>query len=268
MKSHVRYSEEELTWLKANYGILGSKACAFHLHRSVNSVRQTANSLGCHVPLSLQRKLHSETLTQSFIPTILPETFQNVKIKEVAYVLGLLWAEGWVQNKSDYSINIKMIEEDFREILPVFYTIGEWKQYHYFPQNRKPTIQLRVSGKSLVDFFLSVDYHVKSSSPATKVLSLVPNTFKKYWWRGYFDGDGHIRSSHPYRIEFASSWNQDWSFLPSEFPFKISVITGTHSYSKARIWKKEDIIRFGSWIWENWDGIGLTRKYNEFSKLL
>ncbi len=189
MKSHKRYSEEDLNWLKANYSILGSKKCAHQLQHSVNSVRQTANALGCYVPSSLQRKLHSDTLIRSFTPTILPDTFREVKTKEVAYVLGILWAEGWVQNQSDYSINIKMIEEDFVELLPIFYALGEWKQYKYTPKNRKPTIQLRVSGKSLVDFFLSMDYHVKSNAPATKILSIIPEHLKKYWWRGYFDSN-------------------------------------------------------------------------------
>ncbi len=34
------------------------------------------------------------------------------------------------------------------------------------------------------------------------------------------------------------------------------------------IWKKLEVIKFGTMIWERWDGIGLSRKYHEFSKML
>ena len=262
-----RYTLDEKEWLIKNYASLGYKKCMERLGRSKASVCQTAIKLGVQIPLSLRNKRHSETLINKFTPTILPETFANVNTKEIAYVLGILWAEGWIQANSDYSVNIKMIEEDFIEILPIFYTLGEWKQYRYSPKNRKPTIQLRVSGKSLVDFFLTMNYQTKSNYPATKILSIIPESLKKYWWRGYFDGDGHIHSSHPYRIQFTSSWDQDWSFLPN-IPFHVYVTRGKHSYSKAMIWKKSEIIQFGTMIWKDWDGIGLSRKYNEFSKLI
>jgi hypothetical protein len=263
-----RYTNEEMEWLKENYPILGSKKCMEYLHRSKSSICQTARRLGCSVSSSLKNKLHSDTLIHNFRPTILPDTFLNVNTKETAYVLGLLWADGWVQHTNDYSINIKLIKEDFIELLPVFYSLGEWKRYDYFPKNRKPTIQLRVSGKSLVDYLLNLDYHSKSISPATKVLSTIPNHLIKYWWRGYFDGDGHIRSIHPYRLEFSAPWNQDWSFLPTKYPFSISITTGKRSYSKARLTSKGHILEFGTMIWKNWDGIGLYRKYNKYMELL
>ena len=154
------------------------------------------------------------------------------------------------------------------EIEWIFYKLGEWRKYSGTPPNRKPTTQLRVSGKSLVDCLLEMDYHSKSNSPATKVISSIPLHLRKYWWRGYFDGDGHIHASHPYRMEFSSTWNQNWSFLPREYPFKISIVRGKHSYSRASLNSKTESIRFGTMMWEGWDGIGLPRKYNEFKKLL
>lgn len=262
-----RYTSDEKLWLKENYSLLGSHKCAEHLNRTLASVRHTANKMGCHIPLSLRNELHSKTLIQSFTPAILPDIFANVNTKEVAYVLGMLWADGWIQHTSDYSINIKLVSEDFIKILPIFYSLGKWNRYDYFPKNRKPTIQLRVSGKSLTDYFLKLDYHSKSNSPATKVLSTIPPHLKKYWWRGYFDGDGHIRSTHPYRLEFSSSWDQDWSFLPVEYPFTISITKGKHSYSKVRLCSKSEIFKFGSMMWDDWDGIGLQRKYDEYIKL-
>ena len=262
-----RYTNNEREWLKQNYSVLGSQACSTYLSRSLSSVRQTANHMGCYVPLSLRNDLHSKSLTEAFIPSILPEVFSDVNTKEAAYVMGILWADGWVQNKNDYSINIKLIKEDFISILPTFNALGIWKQYEYYPKNRKPTLQLRCSGKSLVDVFISTGYQNKSYLSAFNVIAKIPTKLQKYWWRGYFDGDGHIHATHPYRIEFSSAWNQDWSFLPSNFSFEVTVTRGKNSYSKARLCSKSEIIKFGTFMWGGWDGIGLLRKYKEFQKL-
>lgn len=263
-----RYTDKEKEWLKTNYSILGSRKCAEHLGRSKPSICQMAARLGCSIPQSLRNKIHSQTLIRKFMPSILPDTFIRVKTKETAYVMGILWADGWIQNKNDYSVNIKLVEEDFIEILPIFYKLGEWKQYKYFPKNRKPTIQLRLSGKSIVDIFSKLGYENKSHISANTVIDTIPTDLIPYWWRGYMDGDGHITSKHPYRLEFASAWNQDWSFLPKDIPFKISITRGKHSYSKATLTSKKEIIRFGNMIWSNLDKIGLSRKYGKYRELL
>lgn len=264
-----RYTIEEKNWLKENYPLLGSKKCMEHLNRSNPSICQTARKLGCVVSRSLRNKLHSETLISKFSPSILPEVFENVNTKEAAYVMGILWADGWTQASNDYSINIKLVKDDFIELLPIFDKLGNWKRYDYYPKNRRPTIQLRLSGKQIVDIFNKLGYNTKSYSSANTVLSTIPDNLKKYWWRGYFDGDGHIRSSHPYRLEFSSAWNQDWSFLPLEYPFKISITkSDKSSYSKAKLCSKSEILKFGNMLWNEWDEIGLSRKYNEFMKLM
>jgi hypothetical protein len=265
-----RYTEIELKWLKSNYPILGSHECAARLGRPLSSVRQTANNLGVRIPKSLVKELMSKSRIKKFIPTISPHIFENVNTKEVAYVLGIMWADGWITNKNYYSIDIKLVKEDFELILPIFEKLGKWKKYEYHPKNRKPTIQLRASGKSLVDVFLNMDYHTKSYTSAEKVLSKIPKNLQKYWWRGYFDGDGHIKVANDgyKRLELSSAWNQDWSFLPKEIPFKIKVTRGKNNYSKATLSSKENILKFGNFVWKNWDGLGMERKYKEFKKLI
>ena len=113
-KRHMkRYTLEEKIWLKENYSLLGSNKCSEFLKRPLSSVRQTANKMGCKISLKLRNELHSKTLINNFIPSILPSIFKNVKIKEVAYILGLLWADGWIKYKNSYDVNIKLISEDF-----------------------------------------------------------------------------------------------------------------------------------------------------------
>ncbi len=261
-----RYTIEEKDWLKSNYSNLGSKTCAKYLNRPISSIRKTANKLGCYVSLQVRNKLHSNTLVESFIPSILPDTFINVKNKETAYVLGILWADGWISTSKNYSINIKLIEKDFLDILPVFHSLGSWKEYRYSPLNRNPTLQLRLSGKKLIDFFISMDYDKKSIKSAIKIISHIPADLQQYWWRGYFDGDGYISPKHPYRLNFCSSINQDWSFLPEKYNFYIKNTKGKYSYSKAELYSKDKILEFGNMIWKDWN-IGLNRKYKKFQYL-
>lgn len=264
-----RYTEIELKWLKNNYPILGSHECAAHLGRPLSSVRQTANNMGVRIPKSIAKELMSKSRIKKFIPTISPHIFENVNTKEAAYVLGIMWADGWITNKNYYSIDIKLVKEDFTEILPIFEKLGDWKKYEYHPKNRKSTIQLRASGKSLVDVFLNMDYHTKSYTSAAKVLSKIPKDLQEYWWRGYFDGDGHIKIKSGYhRLEISSGWNQDWSFLPKHIPFKIVVKKSPKSsYSKVILSSKKNILEFSKFLWKTQDGIGLTRKIEEFNKI-
>jgi hypothetical protein len=263
------YTLKELNWLKENYPVKGSHACALHLNRPLASVRQTANNMGVHVPKELRNKLHSNTLIKKFIPTISPDIFRKVNTKEAAYVMGILWADGWIVNKNYYSVDIKLVKEDFDVIMPIFNKLGTWKKYEYFPKNRKPVVQLRVSGKEIVDIFLSLGYDAKSHNSAKTVLMHIPKKLREYWWRGYFDGDGHIKIGVGgyKRLELASAWNQDWSFLPRNVPFKINIVTGKNSYSKARLSSRKNILKFGNFIWKTRDRIGLSRKYEEFNKL-
>lgn len=269
-KRHMkRYTLDEKNWLKENYSRLGSQKCSEILKRPLSSVRQTANKMGCHISIEFRNKLHSNTLIRNFIPSILPSIFKEVKLKEVAYILGLWWADGWIEYKDNYSVNIKLISDDFDDIEWIFYKLGDWKKYiRKATLGHKQTTQLRLSGKELVDYLISLDYHTKNKS-AIKILNTIPNNLKIYWWRGYFDGDGHINSQHPYRLMFSGPHNQDWSFLPPKYNFRKKIIIGKHSFSSMTLIRKNEIYDFGSFIWKNrnTDGIGLERKYNKFLEL-
>jgi hypothetical protein len=261
-----RYTLEEKSWLKNNYSILGSHECAKILGRPLASIRITANNMGCYIPLELRNNLHSKTLIKKFTPSILPSTFKDVNTKETAYILGLLWADGWITYKDSYSVDIKLISKDFDNIEWIFFKLGEWKRYiRKETTGHKQTTSLRLSGKELVDYLISLDYHTKYQS-AIKVINTIPEELKCYWWRGYVDGDGYIHPNHPYRLGFSGPHNQDWSFLPKEYNFRKNIVIGKHSFSNAILIRKKEIYDFGSFIWKTYedDKIGLKRKYDKF----
>lgn len=208
----------------------------------------------------------------TFKPSLDIEILKKVNRPEAAYVLGLLWADGWIQNTNDFSINIKLVSEDFKYIEWIFDSLGKWKKYKYNPKNRKPTTQFRTSGKNLVDYLISIGYKTKSFDSASDVLNTIPDHLKHYWWRGYFDGDGHISGKHPYRLEFASGYEQDWSFLPKDFNFKIirTIRKNNNKYSKAQIYSKATIKKFGDFIYRGFtsDNIGLPRKFITYDGII
>lgn len=264
-----RYTKEEKDWLIENYGLMGSHYCAKYLNRPLSSIRQTANTLGCKVSIKKRNELHSKTLITKFESGVKSEIFKKIEKSEAAYVLGLLWADGWITNKNSYSVNIKLISEDFNEIKWIFYKLGKWKEYNYNPKQRKATTQLRVSGKEITDYLVSLGYSEKEKS-AQKVIETIPINLRHYWWRGFFDGDGYLSVSKCKRMGFSGPINQDWSFVPKNFKITkyIHPIKG-HKSSKAMLYNKEDILNFANYIYNNAknDRIYLPRKYKKFQML-
>ena len=270
MNTRHRYTESELNWLKINYPLLGSKNCAQLLKTSVNSIRSICSKHGYKVPRETRDKLHSETNLANFKPTIDINKLKYVNDPKSAYILGLLWADGWITNKNSYSIDIKLVTKDFDEIEWIFNSIGTWKKYQYHPKGRQRITHLRASGKSIVDYLISIGYESKSYLSANMVLNTIPENLHRYWWRGYLDGDGHIKKKS-YLISFCSGYEQDWSFLPKSFPFKIiKTQTEKGSYSKAILSQKINVIKFGSFLYNNAenDKIFLPRKYHSFLRIM
>jgi len=50
----------------------------------------------------------------------------------------------------------------------------------------------------IYDFLSENNYKEKSYVSATKILNKIPNNLKKYFFRGYFDGDGSIYKYEKY----------------------------------------------------------------------
>jgi len=264
-----RYTKEDKAWLVIHYPLLGSRACAAKLGHSTNSVKATAYKLGIHVQNEIRKQMHLKGVRQNFIPSVDEKQFMQVKTPEVAYLLGLLWADGWVVSKKTFSVDIKLVSEDMRPLEKIFFATGNWRKYQHAPIGRKPTTHLRASNKKLVEYLVSLGYKAKSYLSARRVLESVPDHLKHYWWRGYLDGDGFI-SKTQYIIQFSSGYDQDWSFLPKEIPFRIEQYSwGRCKASKAIISQKEWVLKLGEFIYQgaDKDGLYLPRKREAFLRM-
>lgn len=97
--------------------------------------------------------------------------------------------------------------------------IGKWSiQKRKRNKNWAETTAFVTNNKELYTFLLNNDYDKKSYCEPTKILSKIPDEFKHYFWRGYFDGDGSAgligRGSY---IEFSSTYDYQYSELISLF---------------------------------------------------
>lgn len=202
------------------------------------------------------------------------DIFRNITKPEVAYLLGLIWADGCIyykKNKYRYDINIVNKIEDALVFNKIAQTIGEWN--FYLTQKGKMGA-IVAHNKDICEFLIENDYLSKSSLSANKILSRIPEHLKHYWFRGLLDGDGCIYVKYnptSLRLEISSSFEQDWSYMVDlctklNIEYKILKRTAKNTkykFSTFLIRKLNCIMSFCDYVYRGFDNdkIGLQRKF-------
>lgn len=212
--------------------------------------------------------------------------FENIEDKEIAYILGLLWADGHVSfanNKSKTPIvkHSSKPEDNliFKQILK---HSGNWnsfttKNIGSYAKTLKLISINWVSSRVFGDFLIENQYRDKTVSPEL-ILSKIPDNLKVYWFRGYFDGDGSvtIKNKGHHSIAFTGNKAQDWKFIVDVFnyikieKYKIRTIESRGGKSsQIRISNKKDLIKFENYLYHDYDeyNLGLLRKRVQFTLL-
>ncbi len=210
----------------------------------------------------------------------------NISNKEIAYILGLLWADGHVTfaNNQAKTPIIKHSAKDsdniiFKKILDFS---GEWNTFtcnNIGTYAKTPkTISINwVSDRKFGEFLIDNQYRDKISSPES-ILNKIPDKLKLYWFRGFFDGDGSvtIKKKGHHSIAFTGNEKQDWKFIIDLFQlinisnYKIRIVESRGGKSsQIRISNKRDLILFENYIYSDYDEIelGLDRKRCQFKNL-
>ncbi len=237
---------------------------------------QAARELG-RQPQSFCYRLNQEERTIVRLPSsyrLNPERFETVTTPEVAYVLGLLWADGYLR-KTYYTITIELQLTDMLVVKPTFDKVGDW---HYHERTRKgrtrPVARLNVANQRVHELLCSWDYLEKSLLSPTKVLTHIPSSLQPLFWRGYIDGDGSFyQKGGMCQMSLAGSFDQDWSAqlaMCEALGVKATVQHCTsklgHRSSCVRITSRFGIERIGDWVYQTYkeDQIGLARKHAKF----
>lgn len=264
-KTLKRLSLADLDFIKEHYPENGASFCAEKLHRSAGVITSVAMRLGVKV---------------KNITNIIEDKYINMT-KEMAYVLGLLWADGHLCKRGNsYIVKISNVENDVIDFEKNFYEIGRWTKMYKEKQKSGWQNQAVLSNfdYNFCKFLEENDYLAKFGASADKILSKIPNNLKNYWLLGYLDGDGCIyhKGSQCY-VSFTSCKEQNWNFLKKVFnemglefserkvfsKKKDEIIGSTIIISSFRIYK---LLKFFYKNYEK-DGIGLSRKYKKFKSI-
>lgn len=185
-----RWNEEEIAYLKENYGVKNSREIGLFLDRSMDSVQIKARKLG----LRVEKKYNFNR-----------DFFETIDNHEKAYWLGFIVADGYVLNDSErrnYELGISLKDSD-RDHLKKF---NKSIQGNFEVKTRKRNIdilertgspkeynlcEIRVYSKKYVN---DLSQYSVVQGKTYKDINL-PNLSDDLMWsyiRGYLDGDGHI----------------------------------------------------------------------------
>lgn len=200
---------------------------------------------------------------------------------EFAYYLGWMWGDGACRHKGlGYQQSLEVQESDGLEIVKFFETFCKPSKRFRHRKGRKPTIIINLYDFILGKFLEENDYEEKSQKPPTKILNFLPIELHEYWFRGFFEADGHasfkeqsVKGYMLSSIEFYAPINQDWEFLQN-FLAKNGIKMksskrerNTGSSSIAGFSQQPQIIKFIDSVYSNNSSICLSRKYKTLMEM-
>jgi DNA-binding transcriptional regulator WhiA len=106
---HCELSPEDVSFIKTNYLLLGPTKCSAALSKPYEAIRRKARHLGLTRPGAKHKKPAEYKVN--------PEIFSNPNCAEAAYILGLLWADGYLKNtQRSRQIVIECVQRDVEEM--------------------------------------------------------------------------------------------------------------------------------------------------------
>jgi len=293
MRTH--FTADDIAFIKKNYPEKGSVFCGEQLNKTSRMIISWCAKH--NIRISEQRRIfksienikkaQEKSRNKSYEKfNVNPSHFLNITTKEVAYILGLLWADGYIHTRGmgkDNSIRLSMQSEDLDSLLWVFDAIGKWGQYRYTQKNRKPQTHLMTQNRVIVEFLIKCGYGNKSGGSPQLILNKIPDELLLYWFRGFIDGDGCFyinKKNYNKQFSVSSTYDQDWTFFKNlcsrlnikTYSIKQSkrlVLNKEQKYSHLRITNKNDIIKLGNFIYNGFqvDRMGLLRKFNKYQEI-
>lgn len=200
---------------------------------------------------------------------------------EFAYYLGWMWGDGTCRHKTNsYRQSLEIQKEDGLEIVKFFETFCTPSKTFRHRKNRKPTMNISLYDQILGQFLKENDYEEKSKKSPTKILNFLPLELHEYWFRGFFEADGHasfreqtIKGYMLSVIQFYAPIHQDWEFLSNflnkkNIEIKISKRERKSGQSStASFCKKDQVLKFIECIFSKNIYMALQRKYQILMKM-
>lgn len=210
--------------------------------------------------------------------------FKIIDTKEKAYILGFIYADGYITdtNKLGISLNIKdeIILKNIKNELKSEYPLHYFKSS--YSKNYKPTKKVRFLINS-VDIYNDLKELgcLENKSDILKFpIKKIPQYLISHFIRGYFDGDGSIYNSIKYKNNNVHCYpgfsfigtNEFLTEVIKNLPFKTKAKLYKEKRTDKNVWefKTTGIKRskiFYTWLYKN-ANLYLPRKKNKFEELL
>lgn len=285
--------KEQIEYVINNYYNIGPKKCSENLNIKYSRVIHIADRFNLKVSKKCNSKNRSLGQIKRFENyekpyeeySVNPNVFINCITNEAAYVLGLLWADGYISNSGrNRYIRIECLSSDMEHFSKILNKTGNWNYSNRIRKNekglnKKPVTVANISNEPLYEFLTSVDFSEKSTESPDKMISLFKkDNLIKSFILGVIDGDGCFYFNKKYGLRqftITSSFNQDWNYVEeifkkSEIKYKIIRRENkTSGYSQIRVLNRENIKKIGDYIYgEETIEYGLQRKIEKFKKII
>ncbi len=262
--------------LKTNYEKKGGAYCACLLGRSITSVHMKSNKLNLKTNKSVGRIGKKRGVYMREVKEVEANKLIVPITKEACYVLGFLWADGWItkSEKHEHITGCQIVSDDYAVIKNTIFKVFNWKIYYRNRPGKKPSTMFRTNNSALFLFLKTHDYDKKSWTAPSLILSQIPEKLRCFWWRGYFDGDGCFYNGKVKQATISGAYSQDWKCaqelcLSLGCSFSVSQQSSIKgSSSRFRLTNIDAIKKFGRYIYSRSTEIGLVRKLEKFQKMV
>lgn len=249
------WTQEKENIIRDNYTEKGSHFCADLCNLTTSQVRSKATELG--IPA---KKVEDKIDINYFITSF---------TKESVYILGMLYGDGFVDHKK---VSLGLIKTDLVEVKSIFETVGKWSYFERQLPKRQLFATITTHSKSFNNHLVKYGYREKSFKSADKIIATLPRELVYLFYRGFFDADGCICIEKNYpRCTFAGDYKQDWSFITKlldeiGITYLESRIISKSGHKSSRVSFKK-CQKFMDYIYQDYEGIGLSRKFNKFQEM-
>ena len=264
-----KWTEKEINFLKENYPNNGGDYCLKKLDRPKSSIYTKANKLGLKLNGTALSIKQSSNGSKNKVKVF------NYKNKIDVYILGLLWADGYLHpNKNRLELEIN--SNDFSDI-NVLFEEEIWSKYYRSRKGRGSVIRIGNYLNKTCAPLRDMGFSDKSRI-SVPFINKIPKDLIKYFIRGFFDGDGNFYYNEKLNLKqcsFSGTYNQDWGWLIKilkDLGVDYSVKQkkqNSGKYSIIQI-KTKSIFKLGDFMYGDYekDKIGFKRKWEKYNKII
>ncbi len=200
--------------------------------------------------------------------------FDKIDTEEKAYILGMFYSDGCVDNIGKMRIQLQSEDKYLLEKIAKIMNY-DGPMYHINPPKRFPHRKhqdcLSINRKKLADQLINTGC-VPNKSLILKFpkKDIVSDNLVRHFVRGYFDGDGSIMKHHGWQICIVSTLdflNILNTYLPFEPKFYDRHPDKNLSTRQMMFWGISNVEWFLNWLYKN-SIIHMDRKFSKYQQFL